>query len=39
MELEEYFEKYPLNMKQYPNALKYSTYESIQTAAPGKMVQ
>lgn len=37
MESEEYVEKYPTPELQYPNAAKYSTYESIQTGAPGKM--
>ena len=37
MNYEEDFEKYPTPDKQYPNAAKYSSYESIQTGAPGKM--
>lgn len=39
MESEEYVEKYPTPELQYPNAAKYSTYESIQTGAMGKAAQ
>jgi hypothetical protein len=37
MSYEEYFEKYPTPELQYENAMKYCTYESIETGAPGKM--
>jgi hypothetical protein len=39
MSYEEYFEKYPTPELQYENAIsmKYCTYESIETGAPGKM--
>jgi len=36
MSYEEYFEKYPTPELQYENAMKYSTYESVQTGAMGK---
>ena len=34
--LEEDLKPYPAPDKQYPNAAKYSSYESIQTGAMGK---
>lgn len=37
MNYEEDFEKYPTPELQYESAMKYCTYESIQTGAPGKM--
>lgn len=37
MESEEYLEKYPTPELQYEGAMKYCTYESIQTGASGKM--
>lgn len=37
-ESSEYFEKYPPMEKQYPNAAKYSEYESLQTGAMGKVI-
>jgi hypothetical protein len=37
MSYEEYFEKYPTPELQYENAMKYCTYESIQTGAMGKV--
>ena len=36
MGLEEDLMPYPASDKQYPNAAKYSSYESIQTGANGK---
>jgi hypothetical protein len=36
MGLEEDIKPYPAPDKQYPNAAKYSSYESIQTGAMGK---
>jgi hypothetical protein len=36
MGIEEDLMPYPSPDKQYPNASKYSSYESIQTGAPGK---
>ena len=36
MGLEEDLIAYPAPNKQYPNAAKYSSYESIQTGAMGK---
>ena len=36
MGLEEDLKPYPSMDKQYPNAAKYSSYESIQTGAMGK---
>ena len=36
-ESEEYFEKYPPADKQYLSVDDYSTYESLQTGAMGKM--
>ena len=36
MGMEEDLMPYPAPDKQYPNASKYSSYESIQTGAPGK---
>jgi hypothetical protein len=36
MGLEEDLKPYPAPDKQYPNASKYSSYESIQTGAMGK---
>ena len=36
MESDEYITKYPTPDKQYAGAMKYCTYESIQTGAPGK---
>ena len=36
MDMEEDMKPYPAPDKQYPNASKYSSYESIQTGAPGK---
>ena len=38
MSYEEYFEKYPTPELQYENAMKYSSYESIQTGAMGKVI-
>jgi len=38
MSYEEYFEKYPTPELQYENAMKYSTYESVQTGAMGKVI-
>ena len=35
---EEYLEKYPPADKQYEGAIKYETYESIQTGATGKVI-
>jgi hypothetical protein len=34
---EEYLEKYPTPELQYEGAMRYLTYESIQTGAMGKM--
>lgn len=36
MESEEYITKYPTPDKQYASAMKYETYESLQTGAMGK---
>jgi hypothetical protein len=36
MESDEYITKYPTPDKQYEGAMKYCTYESIQTGAMGK---
>ena len=36
MESDEYITKYPTPDKQYAGAMKYCTYESIQTGAMGK---
>ena len=36
MGMEESIQPYPSADKQYPNAAKYSSYESIQTGAMGK---
>ena len=36
MGLEEDIKPYPAPDKQYPNAAKYSSYESVQTGAMGK---
>jgi hypothetical protein len=36
MESDEYITKYPTPDKQYAAAMKYCTYESIQTGAMGK---
>ena len=36
MGMEENLMAYPSSDKQYPNAAKYSSYESIQTGANGK---
>jgi hypothetical protein len=36
MEMDEYITKYPTPDKQYEGAMKYCTYESIQTGATGK---
>lgn len=36
MGMEEDLMTYPSSDKQYPNAAKYSSYESIQTGAMGK---
>ena len=36
MESDEYITKYPTPDKQYASAMKYCTYESIQTGAMGK---
>jgi hypothetical protein len=36
MGMEEDIKPYPAPDKQYPNAVKYSSYESIQTGAMGK---
>ena len=36
MGMEESIQPYPASDKQYPNAAKYSSYESIQTGAMGK---
>jgi len=35
-ESEEYITKYPTPDKQYAGAMKYETYESLQTGAMGK---
>ena len=37
MGMEEDLMSYPAPDKQYPNAAKYSSYESVQTGAMGKM--
>jgi hypothetical protein len=37
MGMEEDLMPYPVPDKQYPNAARYSSYESIQTGAMGKM--
>ena len=36
MESDEYITKYPTPDKQYEGAMKYCTYESLQTGAMGK---
>jgi hypothetical protein len=36
MGMEEDMKPYPVPEKQYPNASKYSSYDSIQTGAMGK---
>ena len=38
MGMEEDLMPYPAADKQYPNAAKYSSYESIQTGAMGKSI-
>ena len=38
MGMEEDLMPYPAPDKQYPNAAKYSSYESIQTGAMGKSI-
>ena len=39
MGMEEDVKPYPSSDKQYPNASKYSSYDSIQTGAMGKVTK